>query len=174
MAFIAAGFVDFPLIAFHFRKVATVPETWIPTFYAIAMGVDALAALLFGRLYDRLGLGVLVLVALLSALFAPLVFWGGFPIALLGMVLWGVSMGAQESIMRAAVAGMVPRDRRGTAYGIFNTGYGIAWFLGSALMGVLYDLSVPSLIAFSIMTQLLSLPLLVAVGRLSTRKRARK
>lgn len=168
VALIAAGFADFPLIAFHFERARTVPQAWIPTFYAIAMGVDALAALVFGRLYDRLGFRTLVLATLMSALFAPLVFLDKFYGALLGMMLWGVGMGAQESIMRAAVAGMAAPVRRGTAYGIFNTGYGLAWFLGSALMGILYDLSLPALIAFSIGAQLLSLPLLMMVARRQT------
>src|SRR6266508_4691709 len=83
---IAAGYADFPLIAYHFEKAATVSASWIPIFYAIAMGVDALAALVFGRLFDRFGLTILVVVALLSALFAPLVFLGGFALALLGML----------------------------------------------------------------------------------------
>jgi MFS-type transporter involved in bile tolerance (Atg22 family) len=74
-------------------------------------------------------------------------------------------MGAQESIMRAAVANMVPADRRGTAYGVFNTGYGLFWFVGSALMGYLYDISVTSLVAFSIAAQLVSIPILAAVRR---------
>jgi MFS-type transporter involved in bile tolerance (Atg22 family) len=70
-------------------------------------------------------------------------------------------MGAQESIMRAAVAEMVPADKRGTAYGTFNLGYGVFWFLGSALMGVLYDTSISSLILFSVVMQLASVPLLI-------------
>ncbi|MBK8985072.1 MAG: MFS transporter [Chloroflexi bacterium] len=124
------------------------------------MGVDALAALIFGRLYDRHGLSVLIGVAFLSAFFAPLVFTTSLWAALAGMVVWGVSMGAQESVMRAAVAGMVSPDRRGSAYGVFNTGYGLAWFAGSALMGVLYDISLPALIAFSVLSQLAAVPVL--------------
>jgi MFS family permease len=83
------------------------------------------------------------------------------------MALWGVGMGAQESIMRAAVAGMVPRDKRAFAYGIFTTGYGVFWFLGSALIGVLYDVSILFLIAFSVAAQLSSVPLLLVVKRRS-------
>jgi predicted MFS family arabinose efflux permease len=162
---IAAGYADFSLIAYHFQQAATVPPTWVPLLYAVAMGVDALAAILFGRLFDRLGLTTLTAAALLSALFAPLVFWGSFAWALLGMALWGVGMGAQESIMRAAVAGMTPPDRRGTAYGIFNTGYGLFWFAGSALMGLLYDLSLPALIVFSVAIQLAAIPLFWLVGK---------
>ncbi|MCX7851151.1 MAG: MFS transporter [Caldilineales bacterium] len=165
VALVAAGYADFPLIAFHFEKTGSVPGPWIPLLYAVAMGVDALAALLFGRWFDRVGLRILMLVALLSALFAPLVFLGGFAAALAGMALWGIGMGAQESILRAAVGNMVARERRGSAYGIFNTGYGLFWFLGSALMGVLYDVSLPGLIAFSVAAQLASIPLFFAVAR---------
>jgi len=67
-------------------------------------------------------------------------------------------MGAQESIMRAAIANMIPIERRASAYGVFNAGYGIFWFLGSALMGILYDLSIPMLIVFSVIAQLASVP----------------
>jgi MFS family permease len=163
---IAAGYADFTLIAYHFQQAATVPATWVPLLYALAMGVDALAAILFGRLFDRAGLIVLAGAASLSALFAPLVFWGDFTGALLGMLLWGIGMGAQESIMRAAVAGMAPPNRRGTAYGIFNTGFGLCWFAGSALMGLLYDLSLPALILFSVLIQLAAIPLLIWVKRI--------
>ncbi len=167
VALVAAGYADFPLIAYHFGKTSSVPATWIPLLYAVAMGVDALAALLFGRWFDRVGIRILMAVALISAFFAPLVFLGGFTLALVGMALWGIGMGAQESILRAAVAGMVGRDRRGSAYGIFNTGYGVFWFLGSALMGVLYDVSLPALIAFSVAAQLASIPLFYWVSKRS-------
>jgi len=158
VALVAAGYADFPLIAYHFQKGAIASSNAIPLFYALAMGVDAIAALVFGRLFDRTGLSILMVAALISSLFAPLVFLGNSNLALAGMALWGIGMGAQESIMKAAVAGMVPMDKRGSAYGIFNTGYGLAWFLGSALMGILYDQSIGFLVAFSIVMQLASIP----------------
>lgn len=162
---IAAGYADFPLISYHFNNASTVTKEWTPLFYAIAMGVDAGAALVFGRYYDQKGISVLVVAALLSAFFAPLVFLGGFYYALVGMVLWGIGMGAQESIMRAAIADMIPVDRRGSAYGMFNTVYGVFWFLGSALMGILYDISIPYLVIFSVAAQLISVPLLLCLVR---------
>jgi MFS family permease len=165
VACIAAGYADYPLIAYHFGKVSSVPRDWIPVFYAVAMGVDALAALIFGRLFDRFGLVVMIGAVVLSALFAPLVFMGDFGLALVGVALWGIGMGAQESIMRAAIANMVPADRRGTAYGVFNTSYGVFWFAGSALMGYLYDISIPSLVAFSVAAQLVSIPIIAVVRR---------
>jgi len=158
---VAAGYVDFPLIAYHFERTATVPQNWIPIFYSVAMGIDALAALLFGRLFDRVGPAILAPVILASSLFAPLTFLGGFKVALLGMALWGIGMGAQESVMRAMVARMIPRDHRGSAYGLFNAIYGLAWFLGSALLGALYDRSILALIGFSVGAQFCAVPLLL-------------
>ncbi|MFY9269535.1 MAG: MFS transporter [Candidatus Manganitrophaceae bacterium] len=163
VALIAAGYADFPLIAYHFKEVGSVPDSWIPVLYAVGMGVDALAALLFGAFFDKIGLSILIVAALLSSFFAPLAFLGSFSLALAGVALWGVGMGAQESIMRAAVAAMAPPQKRGAAYGIFNTGYGIFWFMGSALMGILYDYSIPALIVFSVVMQLASIPLLLWV-----------
>ncbi|MEJ5225143.1 MAG: MFS transporter, partial [Anaerolineales bacterium] len=166
-AFIAAGFADFPLIAYHFQKASIASETMIPILYAVAMGVDAIAALVFGRIFDRLGLTTMMLVAFLSALFAPLVFLGGFSLAILGMALWGIGMGAQESIMRAAIGGMIAPEQRGTAYGLFNTVYGFAWFLGSVLIGALYDVSIPWLVAFSVTAQLASIPIFYSLRKRS-------
>jgi MFS family permease len=159
VGFVAAGYADFPLIAYHFKKMTVVSEVWIPVFYAVAMGTDALAALVFGRLFDRSGIPILIVATLLSSLFAPFVFLGGFYAALAGMVLWGIGMGAQESIMRAAIAGMVPANRRGSAYGVFNTAFGVSWFVGSAVMGWFYDVSVSMLIIFSVGMQLAAIPL---------------
>lgn len=158
---VAAGYADFPLIAFRLQKDGITSAAWVPVLYAIAMGVDALAALAFGKLFDRFGLPVLTMVVVASSAFAPLVFLGGFSLVVAGMVCWGIGMGAQESIMRAAIADLVPANRRGTAYGLFNTGYGLAWFLGSALIGVLFDVSVEWLVAFSMTTQLAAVPVLL-------------
>jgi MFS family permease len=169
VALIAAGYADFPLIAYHLKKVSVVSDAWIPVFYAIAMGVDAIAALFFGYLFDRIGISILVIASLCSMLFAPLVFWGNFSVALVGMGLWGMGMGAQESIMRAAIAEMVPITRRGAGYGIFNAGYGVCWFLGSALMGFFYDFSLMALVTFSIVVQFTSVPLLLLVKRSSSK-----
>jgi len=158
VALVAAGYVDFPLMAYHFKKQAIASDNWIPVLYAIAMGIDALSALLFGRLFDRRGVSILIAATIISSLFAPLVFLGDFYAAIFGIILWGVGMGAQESIMRAAIANMIPANKRGSAYGIFNAGYGLSWFLGSALIGIFYDISLPALIAFSVVTQLASIP----------------
>jgi predicted MFS family arabinose efflux permease len=162
---VAAGFVDFPLIAYHFARTSTVSSTLIPVFYAVAMGVGGIGSLLFGRLFDRFGIFVLIPLTLLSAVFAPLVFLGGFWAALVGVALWGLGMGVHESIIPAAVAHMVPVQRRASAYGLFTAGYGIFWFLGSAFIGILYSVSLPVVIGFSLVAELAALPLFILVRR---------
>lgn len=160
---VAAGYVDFPLIAFHFQKNDAISEVWVPVFFSISMASAGLAALICGRLYDTIGFSVLIFVTTLASLFTPLVFSRGFYPPLIGMILWGIGIGAQESIMRAVVANMVQMNKRGTAYGILNIWFGIFWFLGSALTGFLYDISLISLIIFSVGVQLAAIPILFAV-----------
>jgi predicted MFS family arabinose efflux permease len=163
---VAAGFADYPLIAFHIKSHALFDDKWIPLLYACAMGIDALSALVFGRWYDKKGVLVLVTAIAVSSPFALFAF--SFIPALIvgGILLWGIGMGAQESIIRAVVADMVPAHKRGTGFGLFNAGYGIAWFLGSVLMGILYDFSLPALIVLSVACQVISLPLLFQVRKL--------
>ena len=162
---VAAGFADFSLMAFHFQRADTVPPDWIPLFYAAAMGISGLGSLVFGRLFDRAGIVVLVPLTLATAAFAPLAFLGAPPEAFIGTLLWGLGMGVHESIMAAAVANMVPPGRIASAYGLFNLLYGLAWFLGSAAMGLLYDVSLPALAGFSVLAELLAIPLILAVAR---------
>jgi predicted MFS family arabinose efflux permease len=158
-ALIAAGFADFSLIAFHFQRAATVSQTEIPLFYALAMGAGALSNLLFGRLFDRIGFPIVFIAFFVGALFAPMVFFGGFWFALIGMALWGIGMGAQNSLLKAIITDLMPVTRRSTGFGLFYTCYGIAWFIGSAAMGILYDISILGLVVFSIALQLLALPI---------------
>jgi MFS family permease len=166
IAFIAAGYADFALIAFHFERSAVVPTAWIPLLYAIAMATDAVAALALGRAFDRIGLWAMVAATLASAAAAPLVFLGNLRAAAVGMALWGIGMGAQESVMRAQVAAMAPKDRRGTAFGLMNMIYGFAWFAGSALLGILYDTASPVWVAVvAVLLQLAALPVFLQMMR---------
>ena len=162
---VAVGFADFPLIAFHFAKTSTVSSSFVPIFYAVAMGVSGIGSLVFGRLFDRVGIGVLVPLTAATALFAPLVFLGGFWPALAGVSLWGLGMGVHESIVPAAVAPMVPLQRRASAYGLFTAGYGVCWFLGSAAIGGLYTVSHGAVVAFSVAAELAAIPFFLRVRR---------
>jgi MFS family permease len=166
-ALVAAGFADYPLIAYHFSRTNAVQSDWIAIFYAVAMAVSGTGSLVFGRLFDRFGFSVLIGLTLLSALFAPLVFLGGFWAALVGAALWGLGIGVHESIIPAAVAPMVPKERRASAFGLFTAGYGLFWFLGSAVIGILYDVSPTATIVFCAAAELAAVPIFMWVGRQS-------
>ena len=158
ICFFAFGFADFTLITLHAANTGAFPESALSLLYAAAMAVDAFAALFFGWLYDKIGLKALIISTLCSTFFSCLIFLSGNAILIgIGIVLWGIGMGAQESIMKAAVSGIVPRSMRSTGFGIFETGFGIAWFLGSWLLGVLYDLNPVYLVAVSVASQLLAI-----------------
>jgi len=162
---VAAGFADFSLMAYHFEKASVIPNIWVPVFYSVAMGVSGIGSLLFGHLFDRVGIWILVPLTLIAAASAPLVFLGGFWLALIGSALWGLGMGVHESIIPAAVATMVPHQRRPSAYGIFTAGYGVSWFVGSVIIGRLYDVSVFALIVFSVLAQMVAIPIFVNVNK---------
>ncbi|WP_300530206.1 MFS transporter [Peptacetobacter sp.] len=168
----AFGFIDYSLVIMHISRNFTsiaggLAETssiinsgTIPLLYAGAMLVDAVAALVFGYMYDKKGVRALVLSTIISAPFSAFVFLGkSVPMVLVGVVLWGVGMGAQESILKAAVTTMVPKSSRATGYGIFECSFGIFWFLGSWLLGVLYDVNVIAMVVVSVVAQLAAIPL---------------
>lgn len=159
------GFADWALVAYHASRTGALDAGTLPLLYAGAMAVDALAALAFGALFDRYGLLVLAVTTAASALFAPLVFLvpSASPL-ILGAACWAVGMGAQDSIFKAAIAKLVPKEERGRAYGTFFALFGLAWWLGSTAMGWLYERSMAGLVAFSVLTQLAAIPVLLGVG----------
>ncbi|MBT8508217.1 MFS transporter [Methanomicrobiaceae archaeon CYW5] len=160
-ALTVAGFAAFPLISFHFVAEGIVPGAQIPLFYAIAMGVDAVVALVAGRAYDRFGLGTLVLMPVLGMAVPLLVFGTAYAAALAGAVLWGAVMGVQETVLRAAVADYTHISKRGRAYGIFNTIYGASFFAGGLAAGWLYMVSRPTMIFLMVALQVAALGVFV-------------
>lgn len=132
------------------------------------MAVSGTGSLIFGRLFDRAGIGILVPLTLVTVVYAPLVFLGGFWPSLVGMSLWGLGMGVHESIIPAAVAPMVSADRRASAYGLFTGIYGTAWVLGSVVIGVLFDISLVAVAVFAVIAQLAAIPLILIVRRRTT------
>lgn len=161
----AAGFADFALIGYHFQKTATVAANLVPIYYAVAMAMGAIGGLVFGKMFDVLGLRMLLIGFFLSALSAPLLFLGNASVALAGMILWGIGMGTQGSLLNAIIADLIPPNKRSTAFGFFDAAFGIAWFAGSWLMGVLYDESIVALVILSVVLQLLSLPIFFFVNK---------
>jgi MFS-type transporter involved in bile tolerance (Atg22 family) len=151
---LACGMVDFPLLAYHFQSVNISTAVEIPLLYAGAMAVNGLTALLFGRLFDRFGLNTLVFGIFVSLLALPFGFLGGPTGAIVSVACWATGLGAQDACLRSGIATVVSMNKRGGAFGAFNGVYGVMWFLGSVIMGLLYSRSLPALVAFGIVAQL--------------------
>ena len=175
----AFGFIDYSIIIMHVSRAFTDMATGLsetsslistgtlPLLYAGAMLVDAASALVFGFMYDKMGSWALVISTVISAPFAIMIFNAKtVSVLLVGIALWGIGMGAQESILKAAVSTMVPKTSRATGYGIFECAFGIFWFIGSWLLGTLYDISIPAMITVSVAAQLMAVPLYISSDRM--------
>lgn len=162
---LAAGFLDFPLLAYHFQSQGLITQANIPLVYAGAMAVNGLGALVFGRLFDHFGLNILVFGILISAISLPLGFLGGSSAAIGGVACWSVGLGAQDACLRAGIAKVVSMNKRGTAFGAFNGVYGVAWFAGSAAMGLMYAHSLTALVIFGVVLQLIAAAMFFGLRR---------
>jgi len=162
---LALGFVDFPLLAYHFQQGSLVKPEVIPLLYAGAMGVNGLTALVFGRLFDRFGIQIIVLGILVSLLALPFGFLGGASGVYISVVCWATGLGAQDATLRSGISQVVSMNKRGSAFGAFNAAYGVLWFLGSVTMGVLYDYSLFALVVFGVAAQLIAAMLFVSLRR---------
>jgi predicted MFS family arabinose efflux permease len=151
---LACGFADFALLSYHFQNTGVVAPAMIPLLYSGAMAVNAFTAPLFGRLFDRFGIAMLSIGTLISMFSLPLGFLGGPTAAMAGVACWATGIGAQDAILRSGIAQVVSMNKRGSAFGAFNGVYGVMWFVGSAIMGVLYDRSVILLVSFGLGMQL--------------------
>jgi len=164
-ALAVVGFANFSVIAFHLKTRNVITDAQIPMLYALAMGVDAAAALVVGRLYDKRGLKVLLLIPLLSAPIPFMAFTENAALVFSAMALWGVVMAVHETIMRAAIADLTSIKKRGTGYGIFNTSYGVFLFLGSSIMGMLYEINPMWIGAFTLVAEAASLLVFLVLTR---------
>jgi MFS family permease len=159
------GFVDFPLLSYHFEKNSILSPEGIPLIYAAAMGIVGLTALIFGRLFDRYGIQVIVFGIIVSLLTLPFGFLGGRIGAYISVACWATGLGAQDATLRSGISQVVSMNKRGTAFGAFNGIYGVLWFFGSVAMGVLYDQSLMALVVFGMLAQILSAGVFVWLRR---------
>ena len=160
-----AGFANFQLISYHLKVQSIVSDVQIPIFYAIAMGTDAVVALIIGRAYDKVGLKTLLTIPLLTFFIPFFAFSHSYNLIVISVILWGAVMGIHETVMRAAIADLTPIEKRGSAYGIFNTAYGLSWLFGGVIMGSLYDISIIYLILFVVLMEMISVPVFFMIKR---------
>ncbi|MDA8092122.1 MAG: MFS transporter [Nitrospiraceae bacterium] len=170
--FSVAGMVHFQLVAFHVKARHLAPDALIPVLYIIDMAVAGAVALIMGKLYDKAGLRFLLIAPLVGLPVAWLSFTGGYTLAIWGIALLGVIVGAHETIMRAAIADLTSVQKRGFAYGIFNMVYGIAYLVGGVSMGFLYDkASIRGVVIFSVVMEMMAISVFLLTGfsRMKTR-----
>jgi MFS family permease len=164
-ALFAAGLMSFELISYHLSKEKIASEQWIPVMLAISTALGVLASLAFGKLYDRIGVPVVISAVCVSAAFSPFVFLGGFWLVLFGMLLWGLGYATQDTLLKAIVAEVLPEGKRNFAFGLYYAGYGVGWLAGSIVAGLLYEDSRTALIVFSVAVQLASVPVFLLAWR---------
>jgi MFS family permease len=166
----AIGLIPFSLILFKVSLIVMpLQQDWIvPLVFVLIQGVDAPSALLSGYAYDKFGMGFLALPFVLS-LFPPLFAMvdTGLPMLIIASIFFGVVLGMQESIYRAAVSDLAPLPSRGTAYGIFNAAYGFGLLISGAVYGVMISYGLPfiSVLLYAVAMQATSIALLISVCR---------
>lgn len=159
------GFSTWAVLAFHLTTRHLLSPAVVPVLYALAMGAASIAAVAFGRVYDRVGLRGLLVLPFLAAAVPFLSFSDSAVLFVLGSVVWGAGMGVHDSTMRAAVADLVPAHRRGAGYGTFTAIYGLAWLAGTVVIGWLYERGTTAADGFIVAAQALALGLLLPVLR---------
>ncbi len=103
--------------------------------------VYALLAGPAGALSDKIGRRRLIVVGWLVYGLIYL----GFALARVGWHIWalyalyGVYYAMAEGVAKALVADLIPPEKRGTAYGVFNAAIGLTAFPASALAGLLWQ-----------------------------------
>jgi MFS family permease len=162
---LALGFVDFPLLAFHFQKSALTKPEVVPLLYSGAMGINGLTALVFGKLFDRFGIQIIVVGIIVSLLTLPFGFLGGSIGVYVSVAGWATGLGAQDATLRSGIAQVVSMNKRGAAFGTFSGVYGVMWFFGSVTMGLLYDHSLLALVIFGVTAQLIAAALFIWLRR---------
>jgi len=117
-----------------------IPVALVPLVIVAMNVVYATTAYPFGKLSDRvshsllLGIGLLVLVVADVVLASGDRWWFVLP----GIAVWGAHLGITQGLLAAMVAGSVPADLRGTAFGLFYLASGIAMLVASLVAGILW------------------------------------
>lgn len=154
ISLVAFSFIDFPLITYHVSSLNIINEKNLPMLYSLAMLVDSISALIFGFLFDKIGFKTLVLSTLLSMTFPLFIFnFNNSALIIIGICLWGVGMGAQESILKSSVAKLSTKETRSKCFGLFEGIFGLSWFIGSFVLGFIYEASMIAFIILPIILQ---------------------
>ena len=150
---VLAGVGTFGVMSFHMVSAHIVSASTVAVLYAVAMGVDGVFALITGSMYDKVGVRVLFVLPVVSAIVPFFAFGNSLASVIAGVVLWGASLGIQESTMRAAVADMVPGCKRATSYGMFSVFMGVGSFVGAGVTGALYAHGQAAIVVYALVLE---------------------
>lgn len=164
-ALFACGLMSYELVAFHFVKIHLISIALIPILLAYATLSGIIANLILGRSFDKFGLPVIIIAVILSAAFVPCAFLGNFSLVLVAMPLLGIGYAVQDTLLKAVVADLLPEGKRSLAFGLFYTGYGCGWLIGSIVAGLLYNYSLLGLAIYACIIQLCSIPVFFIAAR---------
>jgi MFS family permease len=164
------GFLHWGVISYYAQdsvKIGLLSAEEIALLYLVAMAVDAAIALPIGALYDRLGVKSIIVAPISAALIAPSLFTTpGRPGFYISAVFWGFTMGIIETIMRAAIADIVPAEARSMAYGIYSFGIGLGWAASGMLLAYLYQVeAIMGIIAFCAIMEAAAAIIFMAIPR---------
>ncbi|MGQ4890880.1 MAG: MFS transporter [Candidatus Njordarchaeia archaeon] len=146
-----AGLFPIYLILYEATKFFNQILWLIPLLYLLVQGVDAVFAPISGTAYDKYGRKTLMIPFILSIFPTIIIASSMTPIPNLTLepitaiisatIIFGIILGMQESIYRAAVADLTGISKRGLGYGIFSTAYGLGFVIAGTTIGYLLDLS---------------------------------
>ncbi|MEM4789716.1 MAG: MFS transporter [Ignisphaera sp.] len=159
------GFVHWAIASYFLKYWGVLGDAEIALLYAIAMGIDAAIAFPIGYLYDVIKFKSLFIAPIATLTIAPLLAAKNVVLGYMVAVLWGITMGISETIMRASIADIVERDKLAIAYGVFGMLYGVSWGIGGFILTFLLQTSVELLIVYATVTQMLSLIILIALNK---------
>ena len=170
-ALVAAGFADFPAD----RLTTSSRRHRAPHAHAGLLrgghGGERHRLADLGRLFDRVGIGILVPLTLVAAAYAPLVFLGGFWPSLAGCHCGASAWASTSRSSRRQWRRWSPPDRRASAYGLFTGAYGTAWLLGSIVIGLLFNISLGPVGGVRVPAELTAIPLILrAAGTAPAKK----
>lgn len=141
VAVLSLGIASFPLLAFHAVTQHLLTNAQVPLVFALAMVVDGASGLLMGRIYDRRGPKVLLVVPI-AACGAAIAFSHSAMLVWLGVAVWGVVNGVLDSTVKAVVTELVAPAARSIAFGWLAFVRGLGLLVAGAALGLAYDQSI--------------------------------
>jgi len=159
---LSLGIVSFPLLAFHAQTQGLLTSAQVPLVFAVAMGVDGLSGLLMGRLYDRRGPAVLLLVPVAAGISA-VAFTANLVLIWVGVAIWGVVNGVLDSTVKAMITELVEPAGRSIAFGWLALARGLGLLLAGLLLGLAYDQSIMLVVWLIVVINTMALSALVWV-----------